>query len=304
LASEAIIGKNDIPDDLVSEKLIEKGLGILRVRNQKSESAEFEMNLPKHVILFLFPFEGKVSLQSEVQNTKEELKSVSYGVIAYPFDNWSIKLSLGKNTTIGFLLVSLQKVHELFELDINDKIDPSVIARNYRMKSFLSSRSKSPAITVTLKQLFEPQITTNYSRIYEKAKVLELLTLYMEQGMRPSDTKSACPVIHENLEVEKIRRVEKILVHNMATPPSIPELAKIVGTNEMKLKNGFKELFGNTIYGYLMDYRMDSARVMLDNGGVQIKDVAYSVGYSNPSHFIAAFKKKFGVTPKRYLQRH
>lgn len=126
----------------------------------------------------------------------------------------------------------------------------------------------------------------------------------MEQGMRGNEIKSSCPVVHENLEEEKIRRVEKILVHNMAAPPSIPELAKMIGINEMKLKNGFKKLFGNTIYGYLMDYRMDSARVMLDNGGVQIKDVAYSVGYSNPSHFIAAFKRKFGLTPKRYVQQN
>ena len=76
----------------------------------------------------------------------------------------------------------------------------------------------------------------------------------------------------------------------------------MVGTNEFKLKVGFRSIFGTTVYGYLSDHRMEHARKMLTVDKVRIKEVAVEVGYSNPSHFIAAYKRKFGVTPKQHLK--
>ena len=56
-----------------------------------------------------------------------------------------------------------------------------------------------------------------------------------------------------------------------------------------------------TVFQFLNDYRLDVARQMLGKGGAKVNDAAYHIGYTNPSHFIAAFKKKFGITPKKYL---
>ena len=50
-----------------------------------------------------------------------------------------------------------------------------------------------------------------------------------------------------------------------------------------------------------LDHKLDHARVLLDSAKFQVNEVAYQIGYTNPSHFIASFKKKFGVTPKKYL---
>ena len=87
----------------------------------------------------------------------------------------------------------------------------------------------------------------------------------------------------------------------METPPGLKELAKQAGLNEYQLKVGFKEIYGNTVFGYLLDHKLDHARVLLDTAKYQVNEVAYQIGYTNPSHFIASFKKKFGVTPKKYL---
>lgn len=46
---------------------------------------------------------------------------------------------------------------------------------------------------------------------------------------------------------------------------------------------------------------MEYARKMLDSGSYNVNEVGLKVGYSTSSHFIAAFKKKFGTTPKKYL---
>jgi AraC family transcriptional regulator, transcriptional activator of the genes for pyochelin and ferripyochelin receptors len=65
----------------------------------------------------------------------------------------------------------------------------------------------------------------------------------------------------------------------------------------MKLKQGFRQLFGTTMFGYLHDYRMEMARNLLLEGNMSITTVANTVGYSHLRHFSAAFKRKFGITP-------
>jgi len=136
--------------------------------------------------------------------------------------------------------------------------------------------------------------------VYQKGKVMEFLSLFLESENEIAEAD--CPYITDSLDWEKIRSAEEIIKKNLVNPPTIKELARKVGTNEFKLKVGFKHLFKNTIYGYLNDYRMEVAREMLDKKSHLIKDISTQVGYSSPSHFISSFRKKFGITPKQYLR--
>ena len=52
-----------------------------------------------------------------------------------------------------------------------------------------------------------------------------------------------------------------------------------------------------------MNYKMNSAKTILDQGRKQVSEVAYELGYGSASHFISAFKKKYGITPKKYAQQ-
>ena len=101
--------------------------------------------------------------------------------------------------------------------------------------------------------------------------------------------------------VLKIRQAKEIVLNNIAEPPSLQELADKVGLNLKKLKMGFKQIYGDTVYGFLFDYKMDYARKLLDSGSYNVNEVGLKIGYSTGSHFIAAFKKKYATTPKKYL---
>jgi AraC-like DNA-binding protein len=57
------------------------------------------------------------------------------------------------------------------------------------------------------------------------------------------------------------------------------------------------------VHSFLLDHKLDQSRLLLDSGKYLVNEAAYQIGYNNPSHFIAAFKKKFGVTPKKYLMQ-
>ena len=55
------------------------------------------------------------------------------------------------------------------------------------------------------------------------------------------------------------------------------------------------------MFSFLFDYKMEVARKLLEAGEYNVNEVGHKVGYSTSSHFIAAFKKKYGTTPKNIL---
>ena len=96
-------------------------------------------------------------------------------------------------------------------------------------------------------------------------------------------------------------KAKDTIIARMAEPPSLQELSDTIGLSLKKLKEGFKQIYGDTVYGFLFDYKMEVARKLLDSGDYNVNEVGFKVGYSTSSHFIAAFKKKYGTTPKKYI---
>jgi AraC-like DNA-binding protein len=135
--------------------------------------------------------------------------------------------------------------------------------------------------------------------LYYKGKGYELLSLFFNRSEDPN--AEHCPFLIDEENVLKIKKAKEIIIANMAEPPSLEELAEQVNLSLKKLKMGFKQIYGDTVYGFLFDYKMDYARQLLDSGSYNVNEVGLKIGYSTGSHFIAAFKKKFGTTPKKYL---
>ncbi|MDF3845321.1 helix-turn-helix transcriptional regulator [Pseudomonas citronellolis] len=86
------------------------------------------------------------------------------------------------------------------------------------------------------------------------------------------------------------------LLMDLSAPPTIEQLAREVGLNQLKLKRGFKALFDTSIYALFQRERMGKARQLLRQHGVT--DTASMLGYSNISHFSTAFRKQYGVLPR------
>jgi AraC-like DNA-binding protein len=114
------------------------------------------------------------------------------------------------------------------------------------------------------------------------------------------ETKCTCYSSKDN---EKLIRAKEIIEQAYLNPPSLHRLALMVGTNECKLKNGFKMLFGTTVFGCLFDYRMKMASQYLLDTEKSIQEIAFCTGYEHQSHFSTAFKRKFLVSPQEYRNR-
>ncbi len=97
-------------------------------------------------------------------------------------------------------------------------------------------------------------------------------------------------------EQQRIITARDRLLHDLSAPPTIEQLSREVGLNQLKLKQGFKTLFGTSIYAMFQKHRMEQARLLLKK--YNVTEVAMTMGYSNISHFSAAYRKQFGILPK------
>ncbi len=94
-----------------------------------------------------------------------------------------------------------------------------------------------------------------------------------------------------------------ILRREWDDPPTISTLSRRVALNECSLKKEFRKQMGMPIGAYIRSQRMKKALELIEAGKYSILDTALFVGYSNPSHFSAAFKKFYGHLPSYYLPR-
>ncbi|MFJ1472526.1 helix-turn-helix domain-containing protein [Massilia orientalis] len=71
------------------------------------------------------------------------------------------------------------------------------------------------------------------------------------------------------------------------------------GINRTKVNDLLKSELGMTFTGYLNKLRLtEAARLVSENSGAAISEIAYSVGYANVSYFNKLFKEEYGCTPK------
>jgi AraC-like DNA-binding protein len=163
------------------------------------------------------------------------------------------------------------------------------------------------AMQTVIQQILSCPFQGMVQRIYLESKVWELVALELAQSServtaRPekvSDCKSTSQPLRPE-DVERIHYAKDVLVSRLSNPPSLIELARLAGINDCKLKAGFRQVLGTTVFGYLHSCRMERSRQLLEAGEMSVAEASHAVGYANRSHFAIAFRRKFGVNPSSY----
>ena len=156
------------------------------------------------------------------------------------------------------------------------------------------------ATDLVLDNLLNPTTEPNLLKsVFYRSKVLELLSFTYD--VEEDQLYEACPFLKEKDNVERIKNARNILIDHLDNPPSLSELAKQIGMNEYNLKIGFKNVYGLPPFKYLQEYRLNLSKKLLAEGQWQVAEIADKIGYTSSSHFIEAFRKKFGNTPKKFM---
>lgn len=275
---------------------IEDDFIVLRFQNDSDETSHYEREVGTDLIQFHFGIKGRAKFIFNqgryALDLREELSLFLYN----PQKELPVHLEIAPHSWVVSVLISIKKFHGFFS-EQADHI-PFLSTDNID-KKYYKDEKINPSMAVVLSQMFHFNLHQSIKKLYFKGKVYELLSLYFN---RAEDTNTeSCPFLVDEENVIKIRKAKDIVIANMAEPPGLEELADQVGISLKKLKMGFKQIYGDSVYSFLFDYKMDYARKLLDSGTYNVNEVGLRIGYSTASHFISAFKKKFGTTPKKYL---
>ncbi|MDI9308827.1 MAG: helix-turn-helix transcriptional regulator [Limnohabitans sp.] len=269
---------------------------LIRFQNDADEEMKYERPVKTGLIQFHFGLKGKAKFIFNQGNYTLDLKEEKSLLFYNPEKELPLHIDISPKTWIITILISIKKFHGLFTSEA-DHI-PFLSDQN-RDKKYYGEENISPSMAIVLNQMFHYNLNPNIKNLYYKGKGYELLSLLFNKSVDPSIEQ--CPFLIDEENVQKIKKAKEIIIANMAEPPSLQGLADQVGLNLKKLKIGFKQIYGDTVYGFLFDYKMEYARNLLDSGSYNVNEAGLKIGYSTGSHFIAAFKKKFGTTPKKYL---
>ena len=275
---------------------IEDDFILIRFQNDENEPFHVEKQISQGLIQFHFGIKGKAKFIFNQGNYTLDLKEEKALLLYNPQKELPLNLFLEPQTWVISVIISIKKFHALFSSEAS--YIPFLSGEN-QDKKYYNESDISPSMAIVLSQLFHYNSHPNIKKLNYKGKGYELLSLYFNRSEDPDAEQ--CPFLIDEENVMKIKKAKEIVIANMAEPPGLQELADQVGLNLKKLKMGFKQIYGDTVYGFLFDYKMECARKLLDSGSYNVNEVGLKIGYSTGSHFIAAFKKKFATTPKKYL---
>ena len=280
----------------MDKKIIDNGFYILRYKNDGDKILNYKEAVSQQFIQFHFCQKGTGSFEFNSGSYKLPLKSKNVILLYNPQKALPIDLKISPDSAVVSLLISINKFHSLFSEDANLI---HFLSPENNTKKYYDTRPISPAMSIVLSQIMEAKIHESIQILYFKGKVYELLSLFFNKS-EDADVEQ-CPFLVDEQNIRKIRKAKEIILNQMTEPPTLQELSTTIGLNIKKLKEGFKQIYGETVYGYLLDHKMNEARSMLNSKQYNINEISLKLGYSTSSHFIAAFKKKFGTTPKKYL---
>ena len=248
-------------------------------------------------LLSIFSYNNEQPLHlnyNEVQPVKFSRKSES--AIQITTNDLSSVIRFPANTQTHYVVVGItaSKLKSLLDVEKSNPVLQNILTPG---ASFLYFESMIPEILQILKNIIAINLNDELSNFSVRIKVLELLYYLLHKLSKRENTSQKTV---NNADAEKLLNARNIILADISEPPSISFLATQVGMSETKLKQLFKQTFGDSIYNYFQKIRMEEAAFLLKQSAYSVSEVGYQLGFSNLSHFSRLFQRHYGVTPKKY----
>ena len=275
---------------------IEDGFTLLKTDNKGESTRLVFKDVSKTCLQIHFCLQNSVKLLFNQGTYNLNIASHNSLLLYNPQQELPIHIELEPNAKLLTLLVTIEKFHTFFS---NEAGLIPFIHEDNKNKKYYKDKELGTDEIIVLNQIFNFNLNASLENLYTKGKVFELISLYFN---KPDNKEvEACPFLEDGDNVVKIQKAKNILIKRMVEPPSLHELANESNLSLQNLKDGFKQVYGETVFTYLLSYKMEFARKLLVSKKYNVAEISFEIGYSTPSHFIAAFKKKFGTTPKKYM---
>lgn len=145
-----------------------------------------------------------------------------------------------------------------------------------------------------IQNLFDCPMSGKMAQILMETSVIQIVLWQLHALFRDGEARPA-RVTQRDRDVAVA--LKEYLTKSFLDDHSLTSLARHFGVNSNKLMFVFKNAFGQSIFEYLSDLKMEYAMRLIREDRKFVTEAARMLGYKNPHHFSAAFKKKFGVCP-------
>ena len=268
-------------------KIISKDNGITNIFYDKLDAS---------FIQFHFCISGSITFNYNKRAYNLKLDEGKFLTLYNPEKPLTIDASAAKNSKVISVLIPIVEFHKLFSSSSSDI--PFFENKSLNQKHY-SENLISNSILIVLNQIIKNDMDNSTRSLLYKAKIYELFSLIFKKTKEID--LDQCPFLNNDENLKKIAKAKDVILKDIKNPPSLIELSKTIDLSLKNLKKGFKEIYGKPVYKYLFDFKMERAKQLLSNGNLNVNEVSYDLGYSSSSHFIAAFKKKYGITPRTYI---
>ena len=199
------------------------------------------------------------------------------------------------------IMFSPELVQSFFDDSSSSRHGGRVLCLTGGGKALYAKNPMPDSVLHVLRQLLNAPCENLADALYIQGKVLELTAFQWRfidvQG--PEDACLSC----SGREPVLISEAKQILKANMQSPPTIRGLARMLGTNETKLKRSFATHCATTVHGFLTSTRMERACELLARESLTMSHIAAELGFSERTHFSRAFTGYFGMSPSAYRSK-
>jgi len=243
--------------------------------------------------MILFKFQNILS-KTEIVSTGKQSKAIPSVLIATSNMNTEAIISIDTNAASINIEVDANYLSGLFDLTGKSPVLQSLLQNT---QPLLFEQMIHSSLQKIVDEIVTKPVDETFELFFRRIKAEELICgLLMELEKRDETHLYA---LNTN-DIQNIYKVKEQLLEHLETPPVIKELAVCANMSPSKLKRLFKQIFGNSIFSYYQEFRMNEAARLLKEEKFSVSDAGYALGFTNLSHFSRVFAKHTGMKPKQY----
>lgn len=148
-----------------------------------------------------------------------------------------------------------------------------------------------------LRNIFNCPLGGKFGYLLMETSIIQLILIQLHALFYIDSSPSLTATSKRDTAI--IEEIKEYLSETFLDDHSIAKLSKQFGVNTNKLMSLFKSIFNQSIFEYIGTLRMEHARHLILDHDMLVTEAARIIGYKNPNHFSAAFKKHFGVNPSK-----
>jgi len=259
----------------------------------------------RHVIRYIFMTNGSM-VHTLAPEFRYRLTTHTSAIASTQLQTWSQTMVFPAQAGLNLTMIQIDTDRFTRNLELSLMKVPSELAKAFRgdeeAEHFLYHSMYPLSISETISEMKNLATEGLVKRFFMESKALELLWMQTEHYNNEQKFGFDKNLLRK-VDMEIIKRARQYIDSNLGEDITLGSLARAIGTNETKLKKGFKKLYGKTFGEVLRNKRLIKAKSLLEEGEMSIKEISTQTGYNSASMFTKRFKEKFGILPGSYIKK-